>query len=300
MRGLWRGRALAVGAALALAGSAGAQVIEQDRPAPIRGLEVVSRLGQAVPRDIELTDSFGRTVTLGEYFDRGLPIVLTLLYYDCPFVCPRVLQGVAEAVAGLNKTPGEQYLLLAVSFDPGNTTAMAEAARQQLLGSLGADRGARSAAGVAFHIAAEAQVRRLAEAVGYEYRYLPEIDEYAHPVVLVVLTPTGVVSRYLYGFDYPPRDLNLALLEASEGKSATSLGDAFLHFCYRYDPTAGTYTLQAMRVMRVGATAGAVLLAAMLVALKVSEHVSRRRRGSGGRPAVGPGGERVVWEGHRA
>jgi protein SCO1/2 len=190
-----------------------------------------------------------------------------------------VLQRLGQALDGVDFTVGEDFNVVVISFDPSNTTAMARDARAAALA--GYDRGVTPEveAGWEFHTSDEATVAKLADAVGFSYRYLDDIGEYAHPVGFTVLTPDGKVSRYFYGYEYPSRDLKIALLEASEGKIARTIGDVFLHFCYRLDPNTGKYTLAAVQVMKIGGILTLSAMVLLIAGLKIGEYrrVMRRR-----------------------
>ncbi len=267
--------------AAALACAPAAAQLNPKQPAPeIRGLEVRERLGERVPLNLTFKDSDGRAVALSKYFERGKPVLLVLGYYDCPVVCPLILERLQASLNQLDYTVGEDFSVVYVSFDPENTTEMAANARRDAIeayAASGRERSDRIAAGWAFHTAEASQVRPRADAVGYEYRYLEESGEYSHPVALVFLSGEGVVSRYIYGFDYDPRDVKLSLLEASKGAIAQSIGDRLLWFCFHFDPKTGRYTLAAFRVMQVGGLVTAVLVGGLVLGLRLGERARRRR-----------------------
>lgn len=269
-----------------------AQVVEDQVPAPARGLDFADRIGQRVPLDVPLTDSAGSDVTLRKYFDGKKPVVLVMAYYTCPIACPTVLQKVNDSLNGLDLVSGKDFNYVVVSFDPTNTTRQAADMRGAFLTGYGKSGTAEVDSGWAFHTASETSARRIADAVGFEYRYLPESGQYSHPIGITVLSGEGMVSRYFYGFDYPSQQVKLALMEASEGRLARSFGDRLLLFCYHYDPKAGVYTVKAMRVMQIGALASLTGLASLIVALRIGER--RKTRGRTPAPAGGPVGMRGV------
>jgi protein SCO1/2 len=276
-------RHLAILLALALSAApcpspARAQVIMDQPPDQARDLDVVEHLGDSVPLDLELVDETGREVRLGDYFREGRPVILAMGYYDCPLLCTLLFEGLAKSVAPLDYAAGEDFQVVVVSFDPSNTQEDALERKQSALSRYGREVTPAVQRGWAFHTTTAENAQRLADAVGYRYRYLDEIDEYAHGAVVMILTPDGVLSRYLFGLEYPERDLRLALLEASDGQIASGVGDYFLHLCYRWDPNASSYTLAAFRVMQVGASVGAVLLAGLIGLLLIGERLRARRR----------------------
>lgn len=269
------------GAALAAvftAGAARAQLNPKEPPAPIRNLEVKERLGERVPLDTAFRDSTGATVKLSRYFNAGKPVILVLGYYDCPMVCPLILERLRESLNKVDFTVGEDFRVVYVSFDPDNTTQMAAGAQREAVESYQRPRTEAIDAGWAFHVSDPGPVKRLADALGYEYRYLEESGEYSHPVALAFLSGDGVISRYIYGFDYDPRDVKLSLLEASKGAISKSIGDRLLWFCFHYDPTTGKYSLAAFRVMRAGGAVTLVGVGGLILSLKLGERVRRRAR----------------------
>jgi protein SCO1/2 len=268
--------------AFVTAPAARAQLLDKELPRQIRGLDVVEHLGALVPLDLKFTSAQGKTVPLGTYFNQGKPVILVLAYYTCPTVCTVVMDKLAECLDHLDYTVGKDFNIAVVSIDPTNTTKMAADKKDLYLTAYGheADKAA-VAAGWEFHTATLENSRRLAEAVGWQYRFLPESGQYSHPVAIMVLTPDGRVARYIYGLEYPPRDVKLALLEAAGGKIASaSLGDRFLMFCFHYDPSRGTYSLAAMRVMRVAGVLMALGVGSLVALLKLSERSKAKRRGA--------------------
>ncbi|MGQ0628050.1 MAG: SCO family protein [Phycisphaerales bacterium] len=260
--------------------SASGQINPKEPPASIRGLDITERLGETIPLDLVFTDSSGKPVTLGSMFnEKGMggvpkPVVLALVYYRCPLQCPTILNRLNDRFNQINLTIGDDYNVAVVSFDasePRDSAANVKADQFTLYTRVhpkNLDDSWR------FMTSDSGPVRTLADAVGFPYRYLPESNEYAHGTVIFVLTPEGRISRYLYGIDYPADQLKLALLEASGGKIGTTL-DRVLIWCFHYDPSAGAYVVQAVRVMQIG---GAVTLTALCLLLGSLLLVEKRRR----------------------
>lgn len=252
-----------------------AQVLLKEPPAEIRGLDVVEKTGERAALDVQLTDSKGNAVPFSSMFDGKRPVVLALVYYSCPVACPAILSKLQGLFNSLDHSIGPDYRVAIVSFDPRNSTEMAAEQKAAYQAGYRLDGRGVTAAEVAqaweFFTAPALSSRTLADSVGFQYRFLPESGEFSHPTMFVVLTPEGVVSRYFYGFEYPARDVKLALLEASEGKTARTLGERFLLFCYHYDPASGTYTLAAVRVMQLGGGVSVVLLGGLVAGLKLAE-----------------------------
>lgn len=239
-------------------------------PSELKEIGVEQKIGEQVPLDARFTDAAGRPVTLGRLVGER-PVILALVYNRCPMLCNQVLSGLLASLKILELSAGHDFDVLAVSFDPEEPTARAAESRVTFLRRYGRD-GVEE--GVRFLTGEEAEIRRLTEAVGFRYRYDPEIGEYAHAAALVVLTPTGKVARYFYGTEYSPKDVRLALVEASDGEVGSATDDLLL-LCYQYDPQTGTYSATAVGAIRLG---GGLTLAAMLGFVGVSLRRERRRR----------------------
>ncbi|MCA9972297.1 MAG: SCO family protein, partial [Anaerolineales bacterium] len=205
----------------------------------------------------------GRPVQLGDYFAADRPVVLTLGYYECPRLCGLVFKETADALRGLQGlTVGADFTVLSVSIDPGETPAIAAAKKAAHVSQAG-PAAAAAAAGWHFLTGQQAAIDRLADAVGFRYAYDPASDQFAHPTGLIVLTPDGRIARYIFGIDYPPRDLRLALVDAAAGEIG-SPADQLLLLCYRYDPQTGRYTPLIASAIR-WAGLGTVLLLGLVL-----------------------------------
>jgi protein SCO1/2 len=204
------------------------------------------KLGSQIPLGATFTDEQGHDVALGQYFGER-PVILALLYYECPMLCTQVLNGLARSIRALSFTPGQEFDVVAVSFDPGETPAMAATRRAPYLERSGDESGS----GVHFLTGRQTAIDELTDAVGFRYAYDETIDNYAHPALITVLTPQGRVSSYLFGIEFAPRDLRLALVEAADRRIGSVIDTALL-FCYHYDPESGTYGLAITNVIRLG------------------------------------------------
>lgn len=285
----WRSMCGAMASAALMMASAGpvcAQVIMKDVPPEMQGIAQEDRLGQSVPMDIEVLNWDGKSVALGEYFQDEKPVVLALVYYSCPMMCPLVLGRLQERINDLPYIAGEDYKLVVVSFDTTEKPEQAAGARGAFLAGYRIKANAVIESGLLFHTARPEQIHRLADAVGFKYKFVPETNQYAHGSALTVITGAGKVSRYVDGLSSDKNELRLALLEATEGKIAQSIGDLFLHFCYRWDPKTGAYTMQAMRVMQIGAMLTALGVATLIVGLRAGERLRAARRAGGDAPAT--------------
>lgn len=231
-------------------------------PASVNPLPEVGydqRLGQQLPVDVALRDETGGDVRLGELL-HGRPAVLVFAYYHCPMLCTLVLEGVASALKPLAFAPGRELEVVVVSIDPRETPAQAAEAKSRIVARYGRP---ETAAGWHFTTAEPATIAALTRAAGFRYRHLPERDEYAHAAGLVVLTPGGRIARYLFGLEFPPRDLRLALVEAAQGEIG-SVVDQVLLYCFHYDPATGRYSATVMNLVRLGGIATVAGLAAFM------------------------------------
>lgn len=252
------------------------RLLSRDEVSELNGLEIKEHLGDAVPLGAVFTNHDGETVVFGDYFDGETPVILVMVYYECPVVCPVVLSKLTDSLNELDYTAGEDFRVLVVSFDHEEPITLAMGERTKFLDAY--NRGDESAAraGIHFHTGDVPNIRNLVNSIGFSFNPINGTD-YSHPISLMILSPEGKVSRYMYGFDYPPRELKLSLLDASEGKIAQSFGDRLLHFCYQIDPMAGKYSLQAFRVMQIGAGLTVVLIVIGLTLLFMGERVRRRK-----------------------
>ncbi|HEY7475909.1 MAG TPA: SCO family protein [Vicinamibacterales bacterium] len=226
----------------------------------LREVGIDQKLGAQVPLDLMFVDENGRDVKLGDLF-RAKPVVLALVYYECPMLCTQVLSGIDGSLTALSFSAGKEFDIVVVSFDPGETPALAADRRKTFLNRY---RRAGAESGVTFLTGRQEAITRLADAVGFRYAYDQEIDQFAHPAAITLLTSDGRVSRYLYGIEFAPRDLKLGIVEASEGRIGTAV-DQLLLFCYHYDPASGKYGVAIMNIIRLGGVLTVVALAAFIV-----------------------------------
>jgi protein SCO1/2 len=246
--------------------------------APSRLLQAVGinqKMGAQIPLDLPFADEAGRDITLRQYFDK--PVILALVYYQCPSLCNMVLNGVLSSVKRLDLTAGKQYQVIAVSFDPRETPQMAAAKKQTYVKDYQRPDGEE---GWHFLSGPETSSKALAAAVGFRYVYDAMTNQYAHSSAIMILTPAGRVARYFYGIQYPPRDVRLGLVEASNEKIGTPT-DQVLLYCFHYDPTTGKYALVIMNVLRLAAliTLGA-LLTFMFVMFRRDFRAAHLQRGN--------------------
>jgi protein SCO1/2 len=233
-----------------------------DRAAMLAEVGIDQRLDQQVPLDLVFRDESGAAVELGRFFGRR-PVVLALVYYECPMLCTLVLKGLLSSLRALSFDVGKEFDVVTVSFDPGETPALAAAKKENVL----AEYRRPGAAGGWHFLTGEARsIERLAAAVGFRYRYDAASDEYAHAAAIMVLTPAGRLARYFYGVEYAPRDLRFGLIEAAAERIGTPV-DQLLLYCYRYDPSTGRYSAAVMNVVRLGGLATVLGLGAFMLVL---------------------------------
>jgi protein SCO1 len=245
--------------ALVCSGSASAQVghtapepgtAAKEKPAIFTTVKIDQRLNQQVPLDLPFTDEAGQTVRLGSFLGKR-PVILALVYYECPMLCTQVLNGLVTALGVMTFEPGREFDVVAVSFNPREGPGLASQKKASYLKRYGRP---HTEPGWHFLTGSEHSIRQLTEAVGFHYAYDASIQQYAHGAAIEVLTPTGHISKYFYGIEFSARDIRLGLIEASEERIGTAIDD-FLLFCYHYDPATGKYGAAVLRLVRLGGIA---------------------------------------------
>lgn len=207
------------------------------------------KLDSQLPLDLTFTDESGASQRLDTYFPKNgkKPVVLTFVYFECPMLCTQVLNGFVRALKPLGLKPGDDFEILTVSIDPRDTPELAAKKKANYVESLGRPEAAK---GWHFLTGDDASIAKLADAAGFRFMWDPEIQQFAHPGGLVVITPEGRVSRYFFDVEFSPRDLRLSLVEAAR-EEIGSLTDRFLLLCYHYDPTTGKYGLVITNIIRL-------------------------------------------------
>ena len=214
------------------------------------------RLNEQLPLDLPFKDEAGHSVKLGDYFGRK-PVVLALVYYECPMLCTQVLNGLESALRVIHESIGQEFDVVTVSFDPRETPVLAAGKKKAYL-----ERYQRSSAEQGWHFLTgdQASIDALTDAAGFNYYWDEASHQFAHASGIVIATPTGKISRYFMGIEHSPRDVKFALIESSHEKIGT-LAERLLLYCYHYDPTKGNYGFVAMRAVRIG---GAVTILALV------------------------------------
>jgi protein SCO1 len=230
----------------------------------LKKVTIEQKLGGQIPLDAVFRDELGREVKLGEYFKDGKPVVLTLVYYECPMLCNQTLNGLVGALEAVSFTPGREFRVVTVSFDPRETPDLAFKKKETYI-----KRYRREGADEGWHFLTgdKEQIDRLAQSVGFNYVWDEQSKQFAHASAIMVATPEGKLSHYFYGIEYSPKDLRLSLVEASSGKIGSPVDELIL-YCYHYDPTTGKYGPVIMNIMRLAGVATVAGLVALLLVLR--------------------------------
>lgn len=260
------------------------RAIDQDAPAPasptpgrfeeyvppeLRDIGIDEKPGAVLPLDLTFTDQDGQAVELRKYFDGTKPVILQLGYFGCPQLCTMVSQGMAESLRNLTLNVGDDYRVVYVSFDTNETHRLAAEKRQSILQAMGKS---NSQPGLYLLTSAKRPVEELARAVGFKYKWVPNQRQFSHPAAIMLFTPDGRLSRYLYGVKFDPKTLRLSLVEASEGKIGTTM-DRILLTCFQFDGHAGKYNLAALRLVQTGG-----ILTVLVVGVLITRAILRERR----------------------
>ncbi len=242
----------------------------EDRPRSSK--ESGSRsISAIIDLDLTFNDENGSPVKLRDYFHKGRPVILNLIYYACPSLCDLILNGETVAFRQIPWTLGNEFEVVSISIDPKETFGLAREKKAAYLSSYG-----RPAPGWHFLTDRDGNAKRLSELVGFHYRYNVRQGQFAHPAGIMILTPQGNLSRYLYGVRFGPRDMRFALAEASENRTTMSI-ERVLLYCYHYDPKAGAYVLFATNAMRLGGALTVLILAFFLWRLIREERMRAAR-----------------------
>jgi protein SCO1/2 len=265
---------LSLGLAAALGSTASAQYFTPPEtktiaPPGLEGVGIDQRLNEQVPLNLSFKDEQGKTVRLGDYFVAGRPVILNLVYYQCPMLCTEVLNGLTSALKVIRFVPGKEFEVVTVSIDPRETPALAANKKEMYIKKLGNPDAAK---GWHFLTGEQSQIAALASAVGWRYRYDAKLDQFAHAAGIILITPTGKVAQYYYGVEYSAKDMRLGIVEASQNKIG-SLADQVLLYCYHYDPRTGRYGATITNIIRLaGLTTVLVLGGALVLLFRQEKH----------------------------
>jgi len=248
-------------------------------PKALQNVGIDQKLNQQLPLDLTFRDENGQMVKLGQYFVKR-PVILSLVYYNCPMLCTQVLNGMVGAFKTLTFLPGEQYEIVTVSFDSRETPALAASKKTMYVNYLPEAKRAAATSGWHFLTGDEANIKALTEAVGFRYQFDKATDQFAHASGIMVLTPEGKLAQYYYGIEYSPKDLRLGLVEASANRIGTPV-DQLLLYCYHYDPAAGKYGAIVMNMVRLGGVLTVIAIIGLLVMLSAVSKIKTRFRTGG-------------------
>ena len=242
--------------------------------ADLKGVSVSEHLGNPVPLDLSFVDETGNPVQLRQYFTGHKPVVLQLGYYGCPMLCSLMSHGLVDAFKTAGLTPGADYEIVFISIDPAETPSLATRKKEAYTSEFGRD----GAAGWHFLTGREEAIKTVAQAVGFNYQWVPSARQFAHPAVMTLCMPDGRISRYLYGVKFDPQTVRLSLVEASDGKIGNAVDQLFLT-CFQYDGKQGRYAMAALTIMRAGGVLTMIIVGVVLVRMFRREARQRQREG---------------------
>jgi protein SCO1/2 len=249
-------------------------IVASNVPSKIQHVTFSQRLGERLPLDAQFTDESGRHVALGDYFGGSKPVVLAFVYYQCPMLCPLVMNGISSALKVVPFTAGKEFDVVLISFDPRDTPEAANAKKRAHMQHWAVS---ETADGWHFLTGTEQEIQRVTAAAGFTYQWDEETQQYAHVSGVLVVTPDGRLSRYFYGVELSPKDLRLALVDSSQGRLG-SVVEELLLYCFHYDPSSGKYGAAFMNIMRLGGvlTAGLIIAFIVLMRWRESRHIAER------------------------
>lgn len=245
-----------------------------DRPSALSGVTIEQKLNSQLPLDATFRDEYGKTVKLGDYFGQR-PVVLALVYYDCPMLCTQILNGMVRAARVLTFTPGKDYEVLAISFDAREGPKQALLKKAVYMKDYGHP---ETANGWHFLTGTPESIKRVTDAVGFRYKWDVYTATFAHASAIYIATPQGRLSKYFFGIDYSPKDMRFGLIQASNNRIGSAV-DQVLLFCYHFDPTSGKYTFVAMDLLQAAGAATVLMLGGYVFIML------RRDKQKGSRPA---------------
>jgi protein SCO1/2 len=243
------------------------------RPPGLKNVGIEQHLNDQIPPDLVFQDETGKSVRLADYFGRK-PLILNLVYYQCPMLCGEVLSGLESALRVLKFDVGKEFDVLTVSFDPKETSEMATAKKAEFLKRYGRP---GAAEGWHFLTGTQSSITSLTKAAGFDYEYDPRTGQFAHATAIMVLTPEGRIAQYYYGVEFAPKDLRLGLVQASQNKIG-SVVDEVLLYCYHYNPDTGKYSAIISRILKIAAGATIFALGTFLIVMFRLGSASERKQ----------------------
>ena len=225
-----------------------------------RPIDIIENLGGYIPLEEKFVNESGEIIEIGSFFNNEIPTILTLNYFECPMLCTLVLNGLAESIKNLTLNSGDDYQIITIDINPNEKTLFANQKKKNYIKGYDLQNVEKN---WHFLTGTQESIKKIADSIGYIYYYDEKRDEYMHPAAITLLSSEGKISRYLYGIEYPNKDLKLGILEASQGKVGSTL-DKIILYCYHYDPYKNTYTIFATNVMRLGGIFTIIFLCIMI------------------------------------
>jgi protein SCO1/2 len=240
--------------------------VNRDQPDALEDLGIDEHLGDYIPLDAKFVTSEGDTIRIGDLLEEDKPVLLNPLYYECPMLCGLVLDGVFNVLEEVNWKPGKDFIVISFSIDPDEDTEVAARSKEKYLG----DRDSTMNAGWYFLTGSKEEINKVTQATGFQYKEVEETGEYAHSAAIMLLSPDGKITRYLYGISYDEFNVRNALYEAADGKIGNTV-DKLVMYCYQYDPDSGSYVPVAINIMKLGGLATLIILGIFLAVLWLRE-----------------------------
>lgn len=238
------------------------QTTSNGLPKALQEVGIEQKLGEQLPLDAEFKDENGQTIKLGEYFNKEKPVILALVYYECPMLCNEVLNGLTGSLKGISFDAGQEFDVVAISFD-ARENEMPELAKNKKASYLKRYGRENTADGWHFLTGTQEEIDKVANAVGFKYRWDEQSEQFAHAGGIMIAMPDGKLARYFYGIDYAPKDLKFGIMESADGRVGNPAEQLFL-YCYHYDPSTGSYGLAILKVLRVAAIFTILAIGGML------------------------------------
>lgn len=240
--------------------------LNREQPDALQNLGIDEHLGDYIPLDAKFADSNGDSVLLGDLLEDGKPVLLNPLYYECPMLCGLVLDGTINVIEDMVWKPGKEFIVISISIDPEEDAELAARSKENYLSQMDST----TKAGWYFLTGKKSQIDKVVEAVGFRYKEIEDTGEFAHSAAIMLLSPDGKITRYLYGISYDEFNVRSALYESADGKIGNTI-DKVVMYCYQYDPDSGSYAPVAINIMKLGGLATLIILGIFLGSLWLRE-----------------------------
>lgn len=247
--------------------------LNREQPDALQDLGIEEHLGDYIPLDTKFAKANGDSVLLGDLLEEGKPVLLNPSYYECPMLCGLVIDGVINVIDNIVWKPGKEFTIITISIDPTEDAALARKSKENYIGHLDST----AQANWYFLTGSKEQIDKVVETVGFRYKEIEDTGEYAHSAAIMLLSPDGKITRYLYGISYKEFDVRNALYESADGKIGSTI-DKVVMYCYQYDPKSGSYAPVAINIMKLGGLATLIILGIFLASLWL--HEKRKKKTS--------------------